>query len=106
MKVEVDIPIPKDELDEGAKGCLHRDDLETAVRRLFDERHISSAEATHELRLTKVEFMPRRRIWLRTWPISRRWSAGFRGAVTDWLPYLCGPQGTDFREVQPSAKPR
>ena len=57
MKIEVDIPIPEESVDESAKERLRRDALEAAVLRLFDERRISSAEAAHDLGLTRIQFM-------------------------------------------------
>ena len=57
MKIEVDIPIPEETLDESAKERLRHDALEAAVLRLFGERRISSAEAAQDLGLTRVQFM-------------------------------------------------
>ena len=57
MKLEVEIPIREEALDESAKGRLRHDALEAAVLRLFDERRISSAEASQDLGLTRVQFM-------------------------------------------------
>jgi len=57
VKIEVDIPIPEESVDESARERLRRDALEAAVLRLFDERRISSAEAAHDLGLTRIEFM-------------------------------------------------
>ena len=57
MKLEVNIPIPEEALDESAKDRLRRDALEAAVLRLFDERRISSAEASQDLGLTRFQFM-------------------------------------------------
>ena len=57
MKIEVDIPIPEEALDESAKERLRHDALEAAVLRLFGERRISSAEAAKDLGLTRVQFM-------------------------------------------------
>jgi predicted HTH domain antitoxin len=57
MKIEVDIPIPEGSVDESAKERLHRDALEAAVLRLFEERRISSAEAAQDLGLTRIQFM-------------------------------------------------
>ena len=57
MKIEVDIPISEDALDENAKNRLRHDALEAAVLRLFDERRISSAEAAGDLGLTRIQFM-------------------------------------------------
>ncbi|HXB68515.1 MAG TPA: hypothetical protein VNY05_09735 [Candidatus Acidoferrales bacterium] len=49
MKIEVEIPIPEESLDESAKQRLRRDALEAAILRLFDERRISSAQAAQDL---------------------------------------------------------
>jgi predicted HTH domain antitoxin len=57
VKIEVDIPIPEGSVDESAKERLRHDALEAAVLRLFDERRISSAEAAHDLGLTRIQFM-------------------------------------------------
>ena len=57
MKIEVDIPISEEALDENAKNRLRHDALEAAVLRLFDERRISSAEAAEDLGLTRIQFM-------------------------------------------------
>ena len=57
MKLEVDIPIAEETLDESVKGRLRHDALEAAVLRLFDERRISSAEASQDLGLARVQFM-------------------------------------------------
>ena len=56
MKIEVDIPIPEEVLDEGTKDRVHRAALEAAVLRLFDERRISSVEAAQDLGLSRVQF--------------------------------------------------
>ena len=57
VKIEVDIPISEESVDEGARERLRRDALEAAILRLFDERRISSAEAAHDLGLTRIQFM-------------------------------------------------
>ena len=57
MKIEVDIPIPEESVDESAKERLRHAALEAAVLRLFDERRISSVEAAHDLGLTRIQFM-------------------------------------------------
>ena len=57
MKIEVEIPIPEESLDESAKQRLRRDALEAAILRLFDERRISSAQAAQDLGLTRIQFM-------------------------------------------------
>ena len=57
MKIEVDIPIAEEALDEGTKHRLRHDALEAAVLRLFDERRISSADAAEDLGLTRIQFM-------------------------------------------------
>jgi predicted HTH domain antitoxin len=57
VKIEVDIPISDDSLDEGTKNRLRQDALEAAILRLFDERRISSAEAAEDLGLTRIQFM-------------------------------------------------
>ena len=57
VKIEVDIPIPENLLDENVKNRLRRDALEAAVLRLFEERCISSAEAAEDLGLTRIQFM-------------------------------------------------
>ena len=57
VKIEVDIPIPEESVDESARERLRRDALEAAVLRLFDERHISSVEAASDLGLTRIQFM-------------------------------------------------
>ena len=49
VKIEVDIPISEESLDENAKNRLRHDPLEAALLRLFDERRISSAEAAQDL---------------------------------------------------------
>ena len=56
MKIEVDIPIPEGSLDEATMDRVQRSALEAAVLRLFDERRISSAQAAHELGLTRIAF--------------------------------------------------
>lgn len=55
--MEIDIPISEDALDEQTKVRLRRSVIEAAVLRLFEERRISSAEATRKLGLTRVQFM-------------------------------------------------
>jgi predicted HTH domain antitoxin len=55
--LEIDIPISEDALDEQTKVRLRRSVIEAAVLRLFEERRISSAEATRKLGLTRVQFM-------------------------------------------------
>ena len=57
MKLEVNIPIPEEALDENAKNRLRRDALEAAVLRLFEERRISSADAAADLGLTRIQFI-------------------------------------------------
>lgn len=57
MRIEVEIPVPEEGLDQGAKDRLRRDVLETAILHLFGERRISSAEAAGDLGLTRVQFM-------------------------------------------------
>ena len=57
MKLEVDIPISEEGLDENLKSRLRHDALEAAVLGLFDERRICSAEAAQDLGLTRVQFM-------------------------------------------------
>ena len=57
VKIEVDIPIPEGAVDESTLGRLRHDAFEAAVLRLFEERRISAAEATHELGLTRIQFM-------------------------------------------------
>jgi predicted HTH domain antitoxin len=57
VKIEVDIPISEEALDENAKNRLRHDTLEAAVLRLFDERRIPSAEAAEDLGLTRIQFM-------------------------------------------------
>ena len=57
VKIEVDIPISEESVDEGARERLRRDAREAAILRLFDERRISSAEAAHDLGLTRIQFM-------------------------------------------------
>jgi predicted HTH domain antitoxin len=57
VRIEVDIPVPEEALDEGAKDRLRHDVLETAVLHLFEGRRISSAEAAKDLGLTRIEFM-------------------------------------------------
>ena len=53
----MDIPISEESVDEGARERLRRDAREAAILRLFDERRISSAEAAHDLGLTRIQFM-------------------------------------------------
>ncbi|HEV2202135.1 MAG TPA: UPF0175 family protein [Bryobacteraceae bacterium] len=57
MKIEVEIPISEEALDENAKNRLRYDALEAAVLRLFEERRISSAEAAGDLGLTRIQFI-------------------------------------------------
>src|SRR5438876_8237234 len=57
VKIEVDIPISEEALDENAKNRLRHGALGAAVLRLFDERLISSAEAAQDLGLTRIQFM-------------------------------------------------
>lgn len=57
MKLEVNIPISEEALDDGAKDRLRHDALEAAVLRLFEERRISSADAAADLGLTRIQFM-------------------------------------------------
>ena len=57
VKIEVDIPISEEALDENAKDRLRRDALEAALLRLFNERRISSTEAAADLGLTRIQFM-------------------------------------------------
>ena len=40
VKIEVDIPISEESVDEGARERLRRDAREAAILRLFDERRI------------------------------------------------------------------
>lgn len=55
--MEIEIPIAEDSLDEQAKVQLRRSVTEAAVLRLFEERRISSAEATRKLGLNRIQFM-------------------------------------------------
>ena len=57
VKLEVDIPIGEDAIDESVKSRLRHDALEAAVLRLFEERRISSAAAAEDLGLTRHQFM-------------------------------------------------
>jgi predicted HTH domain antitoxin len=57
VKLEIDIPISEDALNEEAKVQVRRSVIEAAVLRLFEERRISSAEATRKLGLTRIQFM-------------------------------------------------
>ena len=57
MKIEFDLPISEEGLDENIKIRLRRDVLEAAVLGLFDERRLSAAEAAGDLGLTRVQFM-------------------------------------------------
>jgi predicted HTH domain antitoxin len=57
VRIEVEIPVPEEELDQGAKDRLRRDVLQTAILHLFGERRISSAQAASDLGLTRVQFM-------------------------------------------------
>ena len=56
MKIELDIPISEESLDESSKLRLRYDALEAAVLRLFAERRITSAKATADLGLTRIQF--------------------------------------------------
>ena len=56
-KIEVEIPVPENSLDDEVKARVRRDPLIAVVLRLFDERRISSAEAARDLGLTRVQFM-------------------------------------------------
>ena len=57
VKLELDIPIGEDAIDESVKSRLRHDALEAAVLRLFEERRISSAAASEDLGLTRLQFM-------------------------------------------------
>ena len=57
VKIEFEIPVPEDSLDDEATARVRRDALIAAVLRLFDERRISSAEAARDLGLTRVQFI-------------------------------------------------
>ncbi len=57
VKIELDIPIPDGILDDETKDRLRHDALEAAVLRLFDERRISSADAAHDLGLSRIQFI-------------------------------------------------
>ena len=57
VRIELDLSIPEENLDENAKNRLRHAALEAAILRLFDERRISSAEAAKDLGLTRIQFM-------------------------------------------------
>jgi predicted HTH domain antitoxin len=57
VRIEVEIPVAEGTLDADARDRLHKDVLEAAVLRLFDERRISAVEAREQLGLTRIAFM-------------------------------------------------